>query len=311
MGGAPHYASYNRVASDMLSETDQVSLRAQWDSVMASFGRFHEDSLARSTDLLPALAGLAKLFESRLRDTYFAGHWGADLFQSLVWFSCRTYFSLSDLIAELQSPARPVPSWSRLWRRGETWSLWNRHHIYLDWREEYDNIKPKVILAGNSQFGGLRHAEITVKTLVLDSANLKVTKQTDIRPSDHHCAFNWHSDFEGEHLGFYLDKGFVFHLDHAYKTTSLGYSQTGSAIPDIKEFKWVLLGSCKVLGAYGNDFRESEAGSRGVFGLVIYRVPNANTFWRMGGFAPCADGIHGDSLQLFKELGQVETVSIV
>ena len=48
-------------------------------------------TLTRTTDRLPALSGLAKIFQSHLHASYMAGIWSMDIARNLMWYTHRMY----------------------------------------------------------------------------------------------------------------------------------------------------------------------------------------------------------------------------
>ncbi|KAI1371954.1 hypothetical protein F4677DRAFT_463690 [Hypoxylon crocopeplum] len=61
-------------------------------------------SLGEATDRLPALSGLAKIYESRLKCRYLAGHWETGFLKSLCWSGARE--------SQHTIPEYIAPSWS-------------------------------------------------------------------------------------------------------------------------------------------------------------------------------------------------------
>ena len=98
----------------LVGEGSFYYLYKKWDLMFSNYSRYTRSSFTKPTDLLPALSGLAALFNKQLQDDYLAGHWSKDLIQSLAW-CCIPQLAKSDFLHELQYPNPYLfPSWSRL-----------------------------------------------------------------------------------------------------------------------------------------------------------------------------------------------------
>jgi hypothetical protein len=85
-------------------ENEQAALYRQWIKNVASFYTLRE--LAKASDTLPGISGVAEVFRSRLEDEYIAGLWKKDLINGLVWFN------INDLWDRSCSTEYHAPSWS-------------------------------------------------------------------------------------------------------------------------------------------------------------------------------------------------------
>lgn len=75
MGGQllPPYPHHS-LSLDSLKTLGPSEIRSLWDGIGSEYGEFNETSLTRPSDILPALAGLAGLFQQRLGDEYICGY---------------------------------------------------------------------------------------------------------------------------------------------------------------------------------------------------------------------------------------------
>jgi hypothetical protein len=77
---------YDLRISERVILDDKKNLYKEWDLILGDYSHYTRSSFTRLTDLLPALSGLAALFNKQLQDDYLAGHWMKDLFLSLGWY---------------------------------------------------------------------------------------------------------------------------------------------------------------------------------------------------------------------------------
>lgn len=122
----------------------------QWYSLVGDYG--HRD-LTHITDRLPALSGLAKVFESQLHDTYVAGLWRSHMIEGLCW-------SCNYVGAKRISPPRPYcgPSWSWV-SMGSSCTPTLR-----TWGTDFATVVDvRVNLTGNNPYGGVLSAWLDIR----------------------------------------------------------------------------------------------------------------------------------------------------
>jgi hypothetical protein len=86
------------------TETPSEVDHSLWDRVIWEYGR---RKLTQPTDKLPALSGLAKIFEMRFQAQYIAGLWSTSVIKGLAWQG------LGDRKPQAVSPNQYIgPSWS-------------------------------------------------------------------------------------------------------------------------------------------------------------------------------------------------------
>jgi len=288
-----------------------------WDRILSSYSLFNQTSLTRPTDILPALAGLARHFQQHLNSDYLCGHWEKDLVRDLMW----NYHLKRDLPSQdkhqghLIARGGLVPSWSRLLQSRKTENLFICGYLMSRTvHVEYQDVAPKVSFAGANSFGEVREATLRITTWVLKPTSMLMQKEDSIAMNEKHCGFLWQSDFQSGPD--FFEPGTVYRLDLKGRATwSRSNAETSAEIPGIGDFRWALLGSAEMWArssAPGGDGGDARHAFRAAFGLVLQAVPGEpGRYWRVGTFIPSINGIHVDSLGLFRNLAQVETIDII
>lgn len=208
--------------SASLSAKSTNDIYRQWDEfVLSYYSRYDASSFSYAADLFPALSGLARLFASRLKDLYYAGHWERDLYRSLGWIN-----TPSPVDQPMQPSGLIIPSWSRL-SRSNTGSY--AHHLsghFVDLCSEIKIQKARVIPVGNDPFGALNECRLWIRGYTLDlsrkEAQLSAVKDS-IRGG-----VQWHLIALGRCFG---------HV--AFD----GPQKTCAPLEDFRELKLLLLGS--------------------------------------------------------------------
>lgn len=141
-----------------------------WSRIVTGFS---DTELTCQTDRLPAISGLAKLYQDVFQDEYLAGLWKNDLCTGLFWqreFSGRPR---EELIASLESQDPYIaPSWS--WaRKGCSVSVFMEH--ILDLRQDFEVLQQEfalldaqIELAGSNPYGQIRSAKLTLRSKALE-----------------------------------------------------------------------------------------------------------------------------------------------
>ncbi|KAI7786223.1 HET-domain-containing protein [Diaporthe eres] len=179
-----------------------------------------------AADILPALSGLARLFKNRLKDCYYAGHWGRDLYRSLAWEGFTSY-SLP-----VQPPGNTISSWSRL-AKGPTASYaYHRYGIERDFRSEINVTKARVVTVGDNPFGALKECRLWIRGYTLDMGRREL--QISAQPKSASLWGRWHLVVHGCCFGH-----FVFDWQPGHNDLQ----KTCPSRDDVREFKVLLLGS--------------------------------------------------------------------
>jgi hypothetical protein len=128
---------------------DPRAIYGIWTDVLTRYSSYTISSFTHATDILPALSGMAQVFYGRLKDGYYAGHWGRDLYRSLLWFQLHFPHTHSERF-QPASFSRPtpepfiVPSWSNL-NKGDTENLRRDYKVDFnlhDSRSEINLLEP-------------------------------------------------------------------------------------------------------------------------------------------------------------------------
>ncbi|KAK4033735.1 hypothetical protein C8A01DRAFT_39821 [Parachaetomium inaequale] len=311
-----------QITQAVTSATPTSQLHQSWDALLSLYSTFNETALTYATDILPALAGLARLFQEHLgHDTYICGHWQTTLYHDLMWTLHHKLYALSRQAHLAKLPTRTsrlLPFWSRLLQSRRTVNPFTpgSHNSFHNLRPEYQHLTPDVALpaGSNNPLGAVRHARLHLTTVLLELRGIVMQSEPglggDRDEDEEHCGFKWHSDFVDD--GGYLDaespSPIIFRLDRLIvggMGSEIRSEDTSSAVGGVEESRWALLGSCEVRDGGGG-------GGRAAFGLVLHAVPGeVGRYWRVGTFVPSVRGRHGDSLGLFRKVGRVETVEVV
>jgi hypothetical protein len=133
-----------------------VSLPSDWHTIVAEYTRCQ---LTQSSDKLPAISGLASVFQRNTGYTYLAGLWEEELANGLLWF-CITEQDRGRTTKPRTGPYRG-PSWSwvstDLAVRNRPWRSQNSRGT------DIELIKSNVQLAGPDPKGEILFASITIK----------------------------------------------------------------------------------------------------------------------------------------------------
>jgi hypothetical protein len=112
-------------------------------------------SLTKTTDIFPALSGIAKVYAAQTRDEYVAGLWKRTLVPNLLWY-------YADEPVDVKAEIWRAPSWS--WA-----SVFTKSNIkFLPATEELVKVKETVCqLLGTDPTGELSLAHLTLQTKAL------------------------------------------------------------------------------------------------------------------------------------------------
>ncbi|KAI8715153.1 hypothetical protein NCS52_01022400 [Fusarium sp. LHS14.1] len=134
---------------------------------------FSGTRLTRKTDRLPAISGLAKLYQDVFQDQYLAGLWRNDLCRGLFWQTGFPDAHCQELIASLESPDPYIaPSWSWV-REDRSISIYSGNILDLQrqfqvQQQEFVLIDVKMDLVGSNPYGQLRSGKLTLRSKALE-----------------------------------------------------------------------------------------------------------------------------------------------
>lgn len=166
-----HQASEITTRNSVTSLQSKDELHRAWDKVIRRYSAFTSSSFTNSTDVLPALSGLARLYGNKLQVEYLAGHWVDRLHCTLMWVrnSHRECPSMSSLIKGHRQKPYLIPSWSYL-TRGIIASV--LQYDTSGCRSELTILDIYKPTAGEDPYGALEDSNLTIKGFVLDLASL-------------------------------------------------------------------------------------------------------------------------------------------
>lgn len=226
-GKTYHSQQYGPLVGNSLAKKDPNTIYDDWDTnILSSYSSYDASRFSYAADILPALSGLARLFKSRLKDCYYAGHWGRDLYRSLAWEGFTSY-SLP-----VQPPGNTISSWSRL-AKGPTASYaYHRYGIERDFRSEINVPKARVVTFGDNPFGALKECRLWIRGYTLDMGRREV--QISAQPKSASLWGRWHLVVHGRCFGHFVFDWQPGHSD---------LQKTCPSRDDVREFKVLLLGS--------------------------------------------------------------------
>lgn len=165
-------------SQSVTSLQDTEELHEAWENVIRRYSKFTSTSFTNPTDLLPALSGLARLFGTKLRTEYVAGHWKDRLHYTLLWRyeSAQERPSLDDITKRHDGGTYLVPSWSWL-TRGRTCFPFSLHISQFDvdpprCQSEINILDFYQKLDGKDPYGAIHDACLTLEGFVLDRPSL-------------------------------------------------------------------------------------------------------------------------------------------
>lgn len=299
-----------------LAEKSPKHIYEAWETLVCRhYSKYDFSSFSYAADFLPALSGLARLFGNRVKDVYYAGHWGRGLYRSLLWYgSCFK-----------SHPPKPdgtiIPSWSAL-AKGFTTLHFDHYRPPFDLRSEIRVPRTRVITAGDNPFGALKECRLWIRGYTLDMNCREV--QVSTKPGGKLFWGRFHLVVHGHcfgHLAFDWQAG---RDDPHEKCPSAG---------DLKGLKLLLIGSFKAVlpktafkGEKGeshsikNDQSSASRSRRPEipvmqgYGLIIAPTGSDGEFRRVGviyaaiGLDECDNP--GD-IKALQSLAQIETVQLV
>lgn len=200
-----------------------------WDIyILSNYSRYDASTFSYAPDVLPALSGLAKLFGNRLKDVYFAAHWGRDLYRSLSWELWERSRSHSHIMPRA---GLIIPSWSRL-AKGLTKTYVPFSSIDLDLRSEIRVPKARVVTVGDNPFGALKECRLWIRGYLLNMSRKEV--HVSAEPRVPQAWGQWHLVVHGCCFG---------HLSFDSQAGLGGLYSVCPSAEDVKELKLLLLGS--------------------------------------------------------------------
>lgn len=283
---------------------DVQELYHEWANLLVDFSSIHADSYTCATDLLPSIAGLAVEFAKRLKDDYFAGHWGNDLVMGLMWSTDGSRkVSKSVYLGRVCSPIQYlVPSWSQLFGLGFTSTLrgnmWGR--LY---HPAVKSIDAHTVTEGCNAFGAINNGELRVCGYHMDLQATNVIQFKSIEP--------WYSTYRADQIDVWrLKFGQSDDRDFFCDVLQDYYVSTTDIHEEVKLWKLILLGTCKE-GPGERVPRQTVEHEEDMypFGLVVHGIKHSE-WCRIGIFIPANKG-PSLSLENFKMASTLGDITII
>ncbi|KAL2691277.1 hypothetical protein Neosp_001658 [[Neocosmospora] mangrovei] len=298
---------FRMLGRDNLIAHDKLCIYEEWDDTI---GQLNPDRahFTRETDLLPAIAGLAALFQKELDDEYLAGLWKNNLHRDLNWtFLDADEISYEALLQGLENPSPYLaPSWS--WASLRRYFRFDLNHPTLmpDCRPEYTKLVPRITLRGSTVFGEVSHGALDMTAKVYVGTRKIVYKQV-------YPAFSAPQDavrLDGEYFAHIKTDCTIEDLFATSEirelVTPISFLLIGSTIrrnSDANYFSSRLSDSSLTLGddheaAYSHASSDSEStgasewtseevedpAKRTAYGLLIHPTGNPGEYYRIGTF---------------------------
>lgn len=159
------------------SEIDEgpLAIYKSWIGVIAGYSNYKTDSFTNSNDVLPAISGLAQILHGRLKDGYYAGHWGRDLYRSLLWIQFDEHTHSETFVSSSSSREAHedliIASWSALnkgYTLGPFDGLYGEENEWYDCRSEIHLLHAKAMVAGLNPFVALTECSLCLQGYTLD-----------------------------------------------------------------------------------------------------------------------------------------------
>lgn len=273
--------------------------------------------LTRSSDLLPAISGLASIFHRHVDDTYLAGHWLGSIHYSLLWARLRRPSDRSMHrgwhFCGDEAPTADryvVPSWSCI-GHSTTYLLFSPG-ANSKCASEMNDLETKMELAGRNPFGALLNCRLRMRCQTVDLSNYQ-------RRMHLKHGFGWDLSIDRHirlcQLHFDNDNFRDFTLfDH--KTTNRSSNRNIGDSDETECVKSFLLSS-KLIALC--SFEEEGAHDRSVCGLVVKTVSGrTGTYHRVGAFCPThvyadtnEDWIYDSNGKVFHDLSSWEKIELI
>lgn len=250
---------------------------SNWAQMLGAFDHITANSFTCATDLLPSMSGIAAAFAKRLKDDYFAGHWGNDLVLGLMWDRDLSFrVSKSVHLERICSPIQYlVPSWSLLSLSGNKCSprgfaSQEPYQPAVEYIRAHTTLKEE-----DNAFGAITSGELHVRGY---SMSLRATKVIQFKSMETNNE-NWANQICPCRLTFERYDG-----DDFFCNISLDYELLIEEIhEEVKLWKWILLGTYK----YPSHLTRPEEmeDEEYPFGLIVHKIKDSK-WCRIGTFEP-------------------------
>jgi hypothetical protein len=153
----------------------------RWYSIVQQFTR---RSLTRDTDTLPALAGLASVFQRITKDVYCAGLWKKDIIRGLLWDRLPIWSSDGATRWDNTKPSEylaPSWSWAGVLGRQANLPIWRAKDVLSSKSgvSVAEVIEVSTVPKGPDKFGQVKSGKITLKARFYQLARAPVGTAED------------------------------------------------------------------------------------------------------------------------------------
>lgn len=316
-------------------EYDRVELYDKWSSRLVTSYTDRTKTLTVGTDVLPAFAGTARLFQDLSCEKYVAGLWKGDLHRALVWMRAEAADDRVWLDGLLSPKTYMGPSWIRARLAhmcdGVAFPIYQvgEHAVfsYTRCQPEYDLHHFEATPSGPNQFGAVSNGvlEITTKSLPLKSSMSTTQEQAAwCDESILRLQYDGKTTVDAQ-LDFECLRNDIVMVPLGVEASRLRLILIGSTIeePKANDFcgddaesdEWI---ECRIDHNEQSGVRRPTEGKqplrpiakkhRTAYGLVVYPTLVSGEFYRVGIFFSTPQS--GAGLDAF-ELSHTERISIV
>lgn len=283
-------------AKTVASLQSKDELHRTWANIIMRYAAFTTSSFTNSTDVLPALSGLAKIFGNKLQVEYIAGHWVDRLHLSLFWTytSDTARRSLRDITERHSGKPYLVPTWGCLTRGGIMAMM---SYASSNFQSEITIREVYMQLVGKDPYGAIRDSCLTLEWFVLHLDSLSWSESPErlvgsvsshaeeiwfLKDPSEHQLFDRFIVFDPESTPAEERKSDTYDLGLDFKVESGSHSLLGTPEESFKQF--ISQVTLLLVGAITTSDGRVSAG----YGPVLFPNKGAleRSFLRIGIFSP-------------------------
>lgn len=264
-----------------IARIQDEDLHVEWGTIQKAFGSITQESFSVPTDFLPAISGLATIFNQRLQDEYIVGHWKWDLNTSLIFQRralSRDSLPKAECIGRFRASGPYVlPSWSRFDGKFETDGMINSHSRVTTFHQEAQRFTVEIALARqDNPYGAVTAATLHITTWAMCLRETKVLSLTSVLHRNRGRDDPVQEKKDGTNHGWIVtltDSDGEEHECEVY----LDYTLTKQDVfTDALDWKWVLFGSRSLSDSADGDDFVGRRGARFPYGLLVQRLKGEN-----------------------------------
>lgn len=141
--------------------TSQEDAIVEWHKTVSNYT---SRSFTKEQDKLPAISGLAQRFHEKIQGAYYAGLWGCDLINELIWRPN----NMNDCTKVASPYLAPSWSWVSLWGR-VTWGTTDKKSRLNADELDAEILEVHTILAGPDAFGRVLDGYIKLSARIIST----------------------------------------------------------------------------------------------------------------------------------------------